>query len=140
MALGAYQNPTISSGLGNIQAAVGTPNAGASPMPGLGGFGMGSVTPGQPLASMNGAPAPGIGNIGNANLGAGGGAASNMGSVPVPAAPNAPQQNNFAAQAAQLHPQAIQALKSMPPGVLQHLHGIGMIHPQLMQHLNGQAR
>lgn len=134
MALGAYQNPTMSSGLGNIQAAVGTPNASASPMPGLGGFGMGSVTPGQPLASMNGAPAPGIGNIGNAMQ------PMAAPPPPVPAAPNAPQQNNFAAQAAQLHPQAIQALKSMPPGVLQHLHGIGMIHPQLMQHLNGQAR
>jgi hypothetical protein len=120
MALGAYQNPTMSSGLGNIQAAVGTPNAGASPVPGLG-----AAAPGV---------APGVGNIGNAMQ------PLAAPPPPVPAAPNAPQQNNFAAQAAQLHPQAIQALKSMPPGVLQHLHGIGMIHPQLMQHLNGQAR
>ena len=37
----------------------------------------------------------------------------------------------------QLHPQTQQALKQIPPQALQQLHQAGLIHPQLMQHLNG---
>jgi hypothetical protein len=93
--------------LGNIQTAVGSPNASAT------------ATPQQPPNPMMST----MGNIGPA----------------VQGTQQAQPQTSFAQRAAQLHPQAVQALKNLPPGVLQHLHNSGMIHPQLMQHLNGST-
>jgi hypothetical protein len=164
MALGALSTNTMTSGLGNIQAGMGTPNAPSSNTP-MGGLGMGAVQPGQPLAPMNGAPAPspnqniqmiqgqnaGQNFIGatalNMNQAQGqrngmGATALNMNQAqtsPWISDAGASQLGGFGAFQAP-HPQVTQALKTLPPGMLQSLHNSGMIHPQLMQHVTGNQR
>jgi hypothetical protein len=94
----------------------------------------------QPMASGMGGLAP---QNGNAPSSYGNMAAGLSGGNPGVAPPQgmAPQQNqarvNFNNTMAQLHPQATQALRSIPPQTMQMLHSAGLIHPGLMQHIHG---
>jgi len=97
-----------STGIGNIPPATGTPNAPAA-------------RTGMPVRPMGGAPPQQM--IGNM-------------APPAPAPAQAPS-GNFAQIMSQLHPTTTAALKSIPPQALQQLHQAGLIHPGLMQHLNG---
>jgi|HubBroStandDraft_4_1064222.scaffolds.fasta_scaffold02692_6 hypothetical protein len=110
MAIGATGTalaPTLTSGLGNIQTAVGTPNA------------SGGAAAANGINNRMGT----MGNVGNA----------------IQQAP--PQQSPQQATTgpAALHPNAIRDLKNLPPGLLQHLHDKGVIHPGLMAHINGST-
>lgn len=119
-ATGTAAQPVMNSGLGNIQSAVGTPNAtgGAVPPGGVNGIA-------QRPAMMNT-----MGNIGSTIQGA----------APPPPPPAPAPQHSGPPNFSQMSPQVTQALKSLPPGILQQLHTMGAIHPGLMQHLNGSTR
>jgi hypothetical protein len=126
MAINGYQNPQPSfpsSGVGNIGNTFGPTNSsGAPPPPQINAAPQQQQRP--PMMNT-------LGNIGNALQRAPAG--------PPPSAPppNAAGQPGIHAALSQLHPQVTQALKNLPPGVLQQLHSTGMIHPALMQHVMG---
>jgi hypothetical protein len=138
MALGATGTalaPTMSSGLGNIQAALGTPNAsgGATAANGLAGMNARPPTPGPGGFGAGATPVPQTqpGNVG-----------SFMGfpNQPSPPAPNMQAQPAIGQIMAQLHPQAAQALRAIPRDTMQHLTRAGLMHPGVMNHLYGQQQ
>jgi hypothetical protein len=122
-ATGTALSPTLSSGLGNIATAIGTPNAsggGVAASPNGLGAPRPVAAPANPMMNT-------MGNIGSAVQGA------------PPVQPQQPPQPQAHPNFSQLSPHVTQALKNLPPGALQQLHNMGMIHPGLMQHLNGST-
>jgi hypothetical protein len=120
MAIGATGTalaPTISSGLGNIQAAIGTPNA-------SGGAGA--------LNGIARPPGPMMGTFGNIG--------STMQQTPAQPAQPAQNSGGIGAIMARMDPQHAAAIRGIPQQAMQALHSAGMIHPALMQHLYGQQQ
>ncbi len=135
-------NPANTGQLGNIQmggsmGSVGAPSAGPAPSYNFGG---GVVGGGQQPA--------GGGFLGSVDRN---GLQTNANGTTQQNAPMDPQQRalmignlpppqppgGFAQRFGQLHPQAQQALRNMPPDLMDHLHQAGMIHPEMMGHLRG---
>jgi hypothetical protein len=113
----------MTSGLGNIQAAIGTPNAsgGAAAANGI-------ARPTSPTMGTG----PMMGTLGNIG--------STMQQAPSAQPPMQPQQqgqNNVGATIAGLHPQASAALRAIPRETMQHLTQAGLLHPGVMAHMYG---
>lgn len=115
-----YGGAVPSTGLGNIGITPGAPGSpGALPPRPV----MGPMMRPQPVQPPSQPP-----SIGNIQM-----AAPQQGAM----APQQGARGSITQIMSQLHPQALQALKGIPPQALQALHAAGLIHPQLMQHLHG---
>jgi hypothetical protein len=136
MALGSSGTALPLSGVGNINNVFGQANSSAASMPPFSspqqaapGAVAGQNVQQQPMMQQQAiaprpqAPNPLPGNIGTA--------------LPQMQQPQPQMQRPGQPNFSQLHPQVTQALKNLPPGVLQQLHNSGMIHPGLMQHVTG---
>jgi hypothetical protein len=156
MALLAFNGPVPSSGLGNIGATFGPPNAPGAmaptppmrantgptmrpmPMPGQYGGGQASGPVGAPAAPMAGTPS--IGNMGMP-AGVAGGIAPMSGQSQQPQPPSAgPVAGGLGSIFSQMDPQHAAAIRGIPQRAMQALHSAGMIHPELMRHLYGGAQ
>jgi hypothetical protein len=49
------------------------------------------------------------------------------------------QMQQFQQRIGGLHPETMNALRNIPPAAMQQLHSAGIIHPGVMDHLNGGA-
>jgi hypothetical protein len=145
MALGTTGPVLPTSGLGFIGAPTGSPNAPANPGtqgPMLGNFRAPATPSGSAPWMANGMNRMTGGNTDQFGMSQFGGMLSAtpqqqqhgvMGVMP-----QGSQQGGIGQIMSQLHPQAQQALRGIPPQTLQHLHNAGLIHPGLMQHMYGQ--